>query len=121
MIYYYVKHWSDFVALELWYCKLVETFHVGGECNTAIYFSWCLIQALAQPVQLFLPLVTFSVASGNSLTDLDLKLFIETEQDWTRHTTIGMTSKRSSMKSLPNTHLQYYPKGCMIYWVVLYL
>ncbi len=50
-----------------------------SECNTAVYFSWCLIQALAQPVQLFWPLVTFSVASGNSLTDSDLQLFIETE------------------------------------------
>jgi len=81
MIYYYVQHWSDFVALELWYRKLVETFHFGNECNTAVYFSWCLIQVLAQPVQLFWPLVTFSIASGNSLTYLDLQLFIETEQD----------------------------------------
>jgi len=23
----------------------VETFHVVSECNTAVYFSWCLIQA----------------------------------------------------------------------------
>jgi len=45
--------------------------HVVSECNTAVYFSWCLTQALAQPVQLFWPLVTFSVASGNSLTDSD--------------------------------------------------
>jgi len=60
------------------YHKLVETFHVVSECNTAIYFSWCLIQALAQLVQLFWPLVTFGVASGDSLTDSDLQLFIET-------------------------------------------
>ncbi len=68
-----------------YYHKLVETFHVVSECNTAIYFSWCLIQALVQPVQLFWPLVTFSVASGDSLTDSDLQLFVETEQDGTRH------------------------------------
>jgi len=30
----------------------------------------------------------FSVASGNSLTDSDLQLFIETEQDRTRHSFI---------------------------------
>jgi len=30
-------------------------------------------------------LVTFSVASCDSLTDSDLQLFIETEQDGTRH------------------------------------
>ena len=66
----------------------METFHVVSECNTAVYFSWCLIQALAlaQSVQLFWPLVTFSVASGYSLTDSDLQLFIETEQDQTRLT-----------------------------------
>jgi len=66
----------------------VETFHVVSECSTAVYFSWCLIQALAQPVQLFWPLVTFSVVSGDSLTDSDLQLFKETEQDGTRHTFI---------------------------------
>ncbi len=70
------------------YHKLVETFHVVSECNTAFYFSWCLIQAHAQPVQLFWPLVTFSVASGNCLTDSDLQLFIETEQDRTRQFSI---------------------------------
>jgi len=43
------------------------------------FFSWSLIQALAQLVQLFWLLVTFSIASGNSLTDSDLQLFIETE------------------------------------------
>jgi len=68
-----------------YYRKLVDTFHVASECNTAVYFSWCLIQAFAQPVQLFWPLVTFSVASRDSLTDSDLQLFIETEQDRTRH------------------------------------
>jgi len=77
------------------YCKLVETFHIVCECNTAIYFSWCLIQALAQPAQLFWQLVTFSVASGNSLTDSDLQLFIETEQDRTRHTFIQYLLKSS--------------------------
>jgi len=57
--------------------------------NLNIYFSWCLIQALAQPaVQLFRTLVTFSVASSDSLADSDLQLFIETEQDWTRLTFI---------------------------------
>jgi len=70
------------------YRKLVETFHGVSECNTAVCFSWCLVQALAQPVQLFWSLVTFGVASGNSLTDSDLQLFIETEQDRTRHTFI---------------------------------
>jgi len=62
------------------YSKLVETFHVASECNTAVYFSWSLIQAFAQPVQLFWLLVTFRVASCNSLTDSDLQLFIKTEQ-----------------------------------------
>jgi hypothetical protein len=33
-------------------------------------------------------LVTFSIASRDSLTDSDLQLFIETEQDGTRHTFI---------------------------------
>jgi len=33
--------------MEYEYRKLVETFHVVSESNTAIYFSWCLIQALA--------------------------------------------------------------------------
>ncbi len=63
----------------------METFHVVSECNTAVYFSWSLIQALAQPVQLFWPLVTFGVTSGNSLTDSELQLFIETEKDQTRY------------------------------------
>jgi len=45
-------------------------------------------EVLAQPVQLFWPLVTFSVASGDSLTDSDLQLFIETEQEHTIHTFI---------------------------------
>ncbi len=67
-----------------YYRKLVEIFHIVSECNTTIYFSWCLIQAIAQPVQLFWLLVTFGIASGDSLTDSDLQLFIETEQDWTR-------------------------------------
>jgi len=59
----------------------VEIFHVVSECNAAVYFSWCLIQTLAQPVQLFWLLVTFSVPSGDSLTDSDLQQLIETEQD----------------------------------------
>ncbi len=43
-----------------------------------------LIQALlAQP-----PLVTFGVASSDSLTDSDLQLLIEAEQDQTRHSFI---------------------------------
>ncbi len=67
------------------YRNLVETFHVASECNTAVYFSWSLIQAFAQPVQLFWPLVTFSVTSCDNLTDSDLQLYIETEQDRTRH------------------------------------
>jgi len=50
------------------YCKLEETFHVVSECKTAFYFSWSLMQVLSQSVQLFWPLVTFSVASSNSLT-----------------------------------------------------
>jgi hypothetical protein len=70
------------------YCKLVETFHVVSEFNTDVYFSWCLTQALAQPVQLFWPLVTFSIASSDSLTDLDLQLLTETEQDQMRHSFI---------------------------------
>jgi len=70
------------------YHKLVETFHIVSKCNTAIYFSWSLTQALAQPIQLFWPLVTFSIASGDSLTDSDLQPFIETEQDRTRHSFI---------------------------------
>jgi len=66
----------------------VETSYVASECKTAVYFSWSLIQALAQPVQLFWPLVTFSITSGDSSTDSDLQLFIETEQDRTRHSFI---------------------------------
>jgi len=53
------------------YRKLVETFHVVSEYKTAVYFSW--------------QFVNFSVASGDSLTDSDLQLLIETEQDQTRH------------------------------------
>ncbi len=48
----------------------METFHVVSECNTAVYQ------------------VTFSVASGDSLTDSDLKQLIETEHDQTRHSFI---------------------------------
>ncbi len=70
------------------YCKLVETFHIVNECKTAAYFSWSLIQALAQPVQLFWPLVTVDVTSSDSWTDSDLQLLIETEQDKTRHSFI---------------------------------
>jgi len=33
-------------------------------------------------------LVTLGVASSDSLTDLDLQLLIETEQDWMRHSFI---------------------------------
>jgi len=67
----------------------VETFHVVSECKTEVYFSWSLIQALlAQPGQLFAPLVTFGVASSDSLTDSDLQLLIEAEQDQTRHSFI---------------------------------
>ncbi len=69
-------------------CKLVETFHVVGECKTAVYFCWFLIHALAQPVQLFWPLVTFGVASSNSLTDSDLQRLTETEKYETRHSFI---------------------------------
>ncbi len=54
--------------------KVVETFHVVSECKTVIYFSWCWIQALAQPVQLFWPLVTFGVTSCDSLTIDRLRL-----------------------------------------------
>jgi len=60
------------------YPKLVETFHNVSECKTAIYFSWSLIHALAQPVQLFWPLVTIGVASSESLTYSDLQLLTET-------------------------------------------
>jgi len=77
----------------------VETFHVASECNTAVYYCWCVIQAFAQPVQLFWLLVTFSVASHNSLTDSDLQLFIETEQDRTRHIFIQYLSE---ICSIPN-------------------
>jgi len=73
---------------ECFYHKLVETFHVVCECKTAVYFSWCWIHTLAQLVQLFWQLVTFGVASSDSLTDSELQLLIETEQDWTRHSFI---------------------------------
>jgi hypothetical protein len=65
-------------------CKLVETFHIVSECKTAIYFSWCLINALAQPVQLFDRWSLFSIASHDSWTDSDLQLLTEREQDQTR-------------------------------------
>jgi hypothetical protein len=71
-------------VLMSYYRKLVETFHIVSEYKTAIYFSWSLIQALAQPVQLFDCWSLLSVAHPNSWTDLDLHLFIETEQDQTR-------------------------------------
>jgi len=89
-------HSNQRLLLKCVYRKLVETFHIVSECITAIYFSWCLIQALAQPVQLFWLLVTFSIASGNCLTDSDLQLFIETEQDQRRHTFIKYVSKHIS-------------------------
>jgi len=85
----------------------VETFHVASECNTAVYFYWCSIQAFAQPVQLFWLLVTFRVASCNSLTDSDLQLFIETEQYRTRHTFI-------QYKFLKWTFLWGFPPSTMI-------
>jgi len=70
------------------YRNLVETFHIVSECNTAVYFSWCLVQELAQSVQLFWRLVTFGFAPSNSLTDLDLQLLTETEPDQARHSFI---------------------------------
>ena len=51
-------------------------------------FLLMVYTASFQLVQLFWPLVTFSVASCDSLTDSDLQLFIETEQDRTRLTFI---------------------------------
>jgi len=35
------------------YRNLVETFHVVSECKTAVYFRWCLVQALAQQYSSF--------------------------------------------------------------------
>jgi len=74
-------NWIEWVIglltpMECGYHKLVETFHVVSECKTAIYFSWSAIHALAKPVQLFWPLVTFGVASSNSLTDSDFTTVI---------------------------------------------
>jgi len=66
----------------------VETFHVVSECNSAVYFSWCACPTSTAVLTVGWPLVNFSVASGNSLTDADFQLFIETEQDGTRHSFI---------------------------------
>ncbi len=78
----------------------------------AIYFSWSLIQALAQPVQLFWPLVTFGVASSNSLTDSDLQLLIETEQDLTRHSFIQLfwRQKMSNPKHIKHSFVIFGTK-----------
>ncbi len=83
-----LKYSEHLIWSKALYRKLVETFHVVSECNTAIYFSWCLVQVFAQSVQLFWPLVTFGVAPSNSLTDFDLQRLTETEQDQTRHSFI---------------------------------
>jgi len=66
---------------------------------------------LAQPEQLFWLLVTFIVASGDSLADSDLQLFIETEQDQMRHTIIQY-KKHSLMLTLelPNIISYSLPK-----------
>jgi len=90
------------------YCKLVETFHVVSECKTAVYFNWSLIHVIAQPVQLFWPLVTFSVASSNSLTDSDLQPLTNTEQDLRRHSFIQyyyiFRKKRNTIQKFSIVH-----------------
>ncbi len=55
------------------YCHLFQLMFGTGVCpiSTAVWL-----------------LVTFSVTSGNSLTDSDLQLLIETEHDQTRHSFI---------------------------------
>jgi hypothetical protein len=81
------------------YRKLVETFHIVSKCNTAVYFSWCLAQVLAQPVQLFWLLVTFNVTSGNSLTDSDL-VFPMSSIEYTGTRVIGHFFNYSSTRVL---------------------
>ncbi len=51
------------------YRKLVRYFHIVSECMTVIYFSWSLILSLAEPVQLFWPLVTFGFGVASRQLD----------------------------------------------------
>jgi len=39
--------------IKIHYCKSVETFHIVSEFKTAFYFSWSLVQALAQHYSCF--------------------------------------------------------------------
>jgi len=63
----------------------VETFHVVSECNTARLFLLMFNTDACPTSTAVLTVGHFSVASSNSLTDLDLQLLIETEPDQTRH------------------------------------
>jgi len=65
----------------------VETFHVVSECKTAVYFSWSN-SGVCPTNTAVLTFFTFGVESFDSLTNSDLKLLIETEQDGTRHSFI---------------------------------
>jgi len=69
-------------------CKLVRYFQIVSECKTVVYFSWSLTLSLAQPVQLFWRLVTFGITSNDSLTDSDLQMLTETDQEQRRHSFI---------------------------------
>jgi len=61
---------------------------VFSECNTAIFFQLIFHTCACTTIQLFRPLVTFGVTSSDSLTDSDLQLLSETEQDQMRHSFI---------------------------------
>ncbi len=70
----------------------METVHIVSECNTADLFCLFLLMFNTGACPTSTAVLTVGhflcVASCDSLTDSDLQLFIETEQDRTRHTFI---------------------------------
>jgi len=47
----------------------VNTFHVVSECKTAVYFSQCLIQALAQQIHTAVLTIGINIASPVTTAD----------------------------------------------------
>ncbi len=47
----------------------MNTFHVVSECKTAIYFSQCLIQALAQQIHTAVLTIGINIASPVATAD----------------------------------------------------
>jgi len=67
--------------LTILYRKFVETFHVVSECKTALFSVDLCYTRLATSTAVLTIGDNIGVASSDSLTDSDLQLLTEREQD----------------------------------------